>query len=563
MKHYLEILNKKKLGVTIYILLGIVLALLNSFSASYFQKVLDDFGTNALSITTLCIYGFVLVIICGLNYIDEYPSCKLSESIYLDLKLKALRKMSTVEYKCYQSLGTGNLVQKIENGANAGKSIIFDYYFKLFRELIPSIIFSLIFIATIDKNIMVYIGIGYIFVFIITNMLLKYLYIIKAHILNNEETFNKYLIRGFMELVVFRTNKRFKDEISKATNASDEIVKSKTKMKMIHEAFFAIFALFITVIKVIIIFISWKGNTLSVGAVVALLTLIDKAYSPIAIFNVLFVQYKLDKNAFERYTNLLDMPDDVKLNSGKIINSIEGNISFKNVCFSYEEKNIFKDLSFNIAAGSSVALVGESGCGKSTIVKQIIGLLKVDKGNIYVDNDDLSEVNLNHFYNYVSYTSQEAPIFDGTLRENIVFDKEISDNEIIEVLKRVGLIAFYSSLSKGLDTEVGERGIMLSGGERQRLALARVFFNDAKIVILDEATSAMDNVTEELVMKNIMKFLNDKTIITIAHRLNTIKDFEKIYVFKDGKIIGGGDFKGLLENHQYFQQLWNAALENS
>ena len=148
------------------------------------------------------------------------------------------------------------------------------------------------------------------------------------------------------------------------------------------------------------------------------------------------------------------------------------------------------------------------------------------------------------------------------MRENIVFDKEISDNEIIEVLKRVGLTSFYSSLSKGLDTEVGERGVMLSGGERQRLALARVFFNDAKIVILDEATSAMDNVTEELVMKNIMKFLKNKTIITIAHRLNTIKDFEKIYVFKDGKVIGRGDFNELLENNQYFKQLWNAALEN-
>jgi ATP-binding cassette, subfamily B, bacterial len=130
-------------------------------------------------------------------------------------------------------------------------------------------------------------------------------------------------------------------------------------------------------------------------------------------------------------------------------------------------------------------------------------------------------------------------------------------------LKSVCLESLYSSLSKGLDTEVGERGVMLSGGERQRLALARVFFNDAKIVILDEATSAMDNVTEELVMKNIMKFLNDKTIITIAHRLNTIKDFERIFVFKNGKIIGNGDFNELLDNNQFFQQLWNAAIENS
>jgi len=235
-----------------------------------------------------------------------------------------------------------------------------------------------------------------------------------------------------------------------------------------------------------------------VGSVVALLILIDKAYSPIAIFNVLFVQYKLDKSAFGRYIDLLDMPDDVSLNSGKIVNSIEGNICFKDVCFSYEGKNIFRNLSFDIPAGSSVAFVGESGSGKSTIVKQIIGLIKPDTGSVFVDRNDLSEINLNYFYNYVSYTSQETPIFDGTLRENIVFNKDISDNALIKVIEHVRLTSFYLALPKGLDTEVGERGVMLSGGERQRLALARVFFGDAKIVILDEVTSAMDNVTEDI-----------------------------------------------------------------
>ncbi|MFA9379206.1 MAG: ABC transporter ATP-binding protein [Lachnotalea sp.] len=563
MKHYLEILNKKKVLVAVYILLGIVLALLNAFSANYFQKVLDDFGYKTLSITTICIYGFILVLICCLNYFDEYPSCKLSQGIYLDFKLKALRKISTIDYRCYQSLGTGNLIQKIENGANAGKSILFDFYFRLFSELIPSIVFSLIFIANIDKNIMIYIAIGYVFVFVITNILLKYLYKIKEHILNNEEIFNKYIVRGFMELIVFRTNKRFDHEIEQSTTASEEIVKSKTKMKMIHEAFFAIFALFITLIKVIIIFISWKNNSLSVGSVVALLILIDKAYSPIAIFNVLFVQFKLDKSAFRRYEDLLDMSDDVRLNSGKIVKSIQGNISFNNVCFSYDEKNIFKNLSFNIPAGSSIAFVGESGSGKSTIVKQIMGLIKPDSGSIYIDNNDLSELNLNYFYNYISYTSQESPIFDGTLRENIVFDKDISDDKLIEVLECVGLTSFYDDLPKGLHTEVGERGVLLSGGERQRLSLARVFFGDAKIVILDEATSAMDNVTEELVMKNVMQFLKNKTIITIAHRLNTIKNVEKIYVFKEGEIVGAGDFKELLDHNQYFGKLWNASIKNN
>jgi len=561
MRHCLDILKRKKLWITIYILLGIVLAMLNAFSASYFQKVLDDFGDKTLSTTTICIYGFVLLLICGLNYFDEYPSCKLSQSIYFNFKLKALRKMSTIQYKYYQLLGTGNLIQKIENGANAGKSILFDFYFRLIRELIPSMVFSLIFIANIDKNIMIYIAIGYVFVFVVTNILLKYLYKIKARILNNEEIFNKYVVRGFMELVVFRINKKFNHEISRAIKTSEEIVKSKTQMKMIHEAFFAIFGLFITFIKVMIIFISSKNNVLSVGSVVALLILIDKAYSPIAIFNVLFVQSKLDKIAFRRYTDLLDMPDDVLLNSGKIVNNIEGDICFKNVCFSYDGKNIFNDLSFNIPAGSSIALVGESGSGKSTIVKQLIGLLKPDAGCIYIDGNDLSGLNLSRFYNCISYTSQESPIFDGTVRENIIFDKDIADDTIIDVLQRVGLTSFYLTLPKGLDTQVGEKGVLLSGGERQRLALARVFFGDAKIILLDEATSALDNITEELVMKNVMLFLKNKTVITIAHRLNTIRNVEKIYAFKQGKIVGRGNFEELLENNQYFKDLWMASME--
>ena len=562
MRHYLDILKKKKLWVTVYIVLGIVLSFLNAFSARYFQKVLDDFGDRTLSIRVIGIYGFILLLVCSLNYFDEYPSCKLSQSIYFNCKLKALRKMSIIEYKYYQSLGIGNLIQKIENGANAAKSILFDFYFRLIRDLIPSIVFSLIFIANIDRNIMIYIIIGYVFVFVVTNILLKYLYEIKTRILNNEETFNKYIVRGFMEMVVFRTNKRFEHEIGKASYASEEIVKAKTKMKMIHEAFFAIFALFITFIKIIVIFISSKSNALSVGSIVAILILIDKAYSPIAIFNVLFIQSKLDKIAFKRYTDLLNMPDDVKLNSGKIINSIEGDIYFKNVCFSYYEKTIFKDLSFDIAAGSLVAFVGESGSGKSTIVKQIIGLIKPNAGSIYIDKNDLSELNLNHLYNYISYTSQESPIFDGTLRENIVFDKEIPDDKIIEVLEYVELTSFYSTLPKGLDTEVGEKGVLLSGGERQRLALARIFFKEAEIVILDEATSALDNITEELVMKRVMQFLKNKTIIIIAHRLSIIRNFDKIYAFKDGKIVGIGDFKGLLEHNQYFGDLWTASMRN-
>lgn len=134
----------------------------------------------------------------------------------------------------------------------------------------------------------------------------------------------------------------------------------------------------------------------------------------------------------------------------------------------------------------------------------------------------------------------------------------IPKEEILKVLEEVKLKEFILSLAKGLDTEVGERGITLSGGERQRLALARVFLNKSKIIILDEATSALDNITEEFVMSNIIRHLADRTLIIIAHRLNTIRNVDKIYALKDAKVISSGTFDEMIENSPYFHELWNA-----
>ena len=188
-----------------------------------------------------------------------------------------------------------------------------------------------------------------------------------------------------------------------------------------------------------------------------------------------------------------------------------------------------------------------------------MGLIKYNEGNILIDDKELSELNLNTFYDNVTYISQEAPIFDGTLRENLIFDKKISDEKIIKVLDLVCLDKFYEKLDDGLDTELGEKGIRISGGERQRVALARLFFDDSKIIILDEATSAMDNITEKLVMKNIVKQLNNKTLIVIAHRLETIKDVDKIYVLSDGIIQEEGNYNELLDKNGYFKNLYKTA----
>ncbi len=189
---------------------------------------------------------------------------------------------------------------------------------------------------------------------------------------------------------------------------------------------------------------------------------------------------------------------------------------------------------------SKIALVEKSGAGKSTIIKLIIGLIKPNKGYIKIGKKDLSKLNLDTFYDFVTYVSQDSPIFDGTLKENIVFDKAVEESRIVEVLEMVGLSNLYKKLENRLETQLGEKGIFISGGERQRIVLARLFFDNSKIIILDEATSALDRIIEKKVMKKITDELQEKIMIIISHRLEITKFADDIYVLEDGKIIESG-----------------------
>ena len=557
MKHLKSIALKYRALMLLYIAMGLAWTFLQSFGSRYFQIVIDNFTDNTLTITNIVIYGSALITLYVLSYLQNYPERKLEHGIELSLKTKALRKMSVIDYLSYVKFGTGTLIQRIENGAAAGSNILFGFYLRLASELFPQMLFSIVFIFVINRSIMIAILMGYIVVFIVTNLLLKALYKIKANILVNEEKFNHLIVRGFMEMVVFRVNRRFEHEIEKAEAASSEIVNSKVKMKLIHEAFFTIFVILVGILKIGIIIYGWTTKSLTIGEVVALIALVDNAYMPIAIFNVCYVQYKLDLVAYSRYSDFLDAKDDTHLTKGIEVSEIKGNLSFSEIGFNYNDREIFNGFNLEIQQGMATAFVGESGSGKSTAVKLLVGLLHPNSGHIMVDGLDLSKINLNSYYKRIAYLPQEPPVFDGTLRENLVFDDKVGDDLLIEAIKKAGLESLYTKLEDGLNTPIGERGVSLSGGERQQLALARLWFSNANLVIFDEATSAIDNLTEEAVMKNVMHLIVGKTVIAIAHRLDSIKTFDNIIVFQDGHIVEQGRFDELIEKRQYFCELYN------
>ena len=560
MNYLKEIAGKNKIWICIYISLGIGLSFLSNYNISFFQKLIDKFTDGTLSLPVILVYGGLLLLLCLGNYLDEYPMQKLNNGIYLDLKLLALYKTSRIDYLAYQSMGTGKLIQRGENGAMAGKNILCQFWFRIARELLPSALFSLFFIYRLNHVIACTVACGYLLVFLITNLLLKLLYRMKERVLDNEELLNHFLTRGFMEMVVFRLNRKFGAEIKKAEKARDQIVRSKIGISFIHEAFFAAFAILITLIKASLIIYAWYTRSISIGSVVALLTLVDNAYTPIAIFNVLFVQFRLDSSAFGRYADFLDLPEESRLFEGKKLPEFHGDISIRKAVFSYHDMPVLKEVSLSISPGEKVALAGNSGSGKSTLIKLIAGLLKTEEGSISIDGNDLNRLNLDSYYRHITYIPQESPVFDGTLRENLFFDALLPDEDAIRVLNKVQLKGWFDNLPDGLDTQLGEKGIKLSGGERQRLALARLWFSSSRLIILDEATSAMDNVTEELVMNEVLSLTNGRNIIAIAHRLNSIRSFDRILLLKNGRLEGDGSFSDLMTYNPYFQELYRAGM---
>lgn len=560
--HYIkEILKKNRILVLAYILIGIFNSFMANYKADYFQKIVDGLTGKNIAFASIVIYGVILITNFCMNYLEEYPAKKLEHGVFLDFKLLALRKISVIDYTEYQQLGTGKLVQRIENGAEAGRNVLCNFWFTLIRQLIPTIVFSIYFIWRINHNVTYALVIGYAIIFVITNILLKTLYRIKEKILNSEEQLNHFLVRGFMEMLVFRMERQFPGEIKKAHRAKQTIVSSKVKMNMIHEAFFTIFALLVAALDIGILVYAWNSGNISAGAVVALISLVDNAYTPIAIFNVLYVQYKLDRASFHRFEEFLDMKEDEQLKQGKNVPEVCGDININNLTFQYGERKIFEDLCLNIKRGEKVAFVGESGSGKSTLVKILAGLLKYDTGSIQVGGVELKDICLDDLYANMDYLSQETPVFDGTIRENLVFDKEMPQEQMIEALKRTQLLTLLENSAQGLDTEIGERGTIMSGGEKQRLALARLLLRKSGIVILDEATSAMDNLTEETVMSETISQLYDCTVIAIAHRLNSIVNFDRIIVFRQGEIVGQGTFQELMKSNDYFMELYNTSIQ--
>ena len=295
---------------------------------------------------------------------------------------------------------------------------------------------------------------------------------------------------------------------------------------------------------------------MSTGSLASFITSLLLLYKPIKTLGGTLTGMQSIFVAMNRVFELFDLQPEIRNRANaKELKGLDNNITFENVCFEYEKgKPVLKNVSFEVKKGEILALVGNSGGGKSTIVNLIPRFYDVCSGSIKFDGEDIRNYTLTSLRNHISEVFQDNFLFSGTIRDNILMGKkDATDEEIRRVVCAAHLDEFIDTLELGVDTVIGERGTTLSGGQRQRVAIARAMIKDAPVLILDEATSALDNKSEAIVQKALENLIEGRTVFVIAHRLSTIKNADKIAVINEGQLVEMGGHHELMQipNGQY------------
>jgi len=322
-----------------------------------------------------------------------------------------------------------------------------------------------------------------------------------------------------------------------------------------------------------LLMLRFSAGTLTVGDITVMVALLDRLYRPVNMLLNMQVDIIRSMAIFTRIFQYYDMPLEIENKPGAIspdkMNRMNGLVEFRNVNFHYnEDKPILRNISFTVEPGRSVAIVGPSGAGKSTIINLIPRLFDVVDGEILLDRRDIREYDLTWLRSNIGLVTQDTYLFNGTVRENLLYAApDAAEERIIKACGEANIHDFIMSLPKGYDTEVGNRGIKLSGGERQRLSIARVILKNPGFIILDEATSSLDSISENLIQNAIEPLLKGKTSIVIAHRLSTIMACDEILVISEGRLVERGSHTGLLALNGVYRELYETqfrrALEDS
>lgn len=552
-----------------YIVFNIIFIFINLFVPILSAKAIVELTNNKLN--QVVFIGFVILVVELLrnfaNYITGYFRQQIYRETYSKIETTLGAEILKIENQSLDEKGSGLFIQRLTNDASKIADIFVVLNIYLTNILTDIGIFLAVFI--INKVVFFYLLLTICTIFVVekkrTNVVNAQ---DKIYRKKNERVsgFIGELVRGAHDIKMLNAENSFIKELdSKIIDLNNEKYKMDEKNRnyiLLSATLSDIFSTGNIILSVFLI----TQNLLSIPNALVINNYLGRLTSIIYFVSQFLEKVKDFNLSSERVFAIMDSKEFGKEKLGKKhIDKVNGDFEFKNVTFTYANGHkVIDNMNFKIKANSTVAFVGKSGSGKTTVFNLLCKMYNIDSGKITIDGIDIRELDKDSIRGNITIISQNPYIFNLSIKDNLRLVKEnITDEEMIEACKTACLEDFIKSLPDGYDTVIGEGGINLSGGERQRLAIARALVQKTEIILFDEATSALDNETQANIKKAIDNMKNEYTILIIAHRLSTVIDCDRILFLDEGKIKAEGTHKELLSNCKNYRSLYEAELKNN
>ena len=518
---------------------------------------------NNISITTIAVI-YILIVIIGniVDYINRITTNNMGEKVMYNLRNQLYKYIEKSNVTFHDKTPSGKLYVRVTSDTE-------DVY-ALFSEVITTFPKDIIIILGL-LTMMIYMSIQLSAINILIIPLLLVVTITISRILKKifnrskeyRTVLNTFLAESIYGIKLIKIFNRQKEKQEECEENTKNYRNSSKNIGVLYGLLPGLIDLIENIgISLIVLFCAnkWLGVNLEVGVIYLFITYLRKVFEPIdrIIENVEIVQDAT--SSIDKIYEILEHEEYLEdYDSGIELKDVKGKIEFKNVWFAYEDENwILKDVSFTINPGESIALVGKTGSGKTTITNLINRFYKIQKGEILLDGVNINDINLKSLRKNIGTILQDPFIFAKSLKDNIKLYSDVSDERINEAVKLASATDFINSQNNGINEIAAERGNSYSAGQKQLIAFARIFAQNPSIFILDEATANIDTTTEELIQKSVDKISAEKTSIFIAHRLSTIVNVDKIIVLNKGKILEQGNHSELLQKDGYYVKLYNA-----